>query len=111
MGIYDAKSFEVGNDLVIPNRTADFPPMEAIIQAVELRKTRDGGEFPCLTLKNAETGKLFDVPAWERDVKSLAAEWGADSDAWIGKIISFCVKDKRMIVAPIGETVPVEKVK
>lgn len=82
MGIYDNATTRNGNRfLILTDLTQEVPTGPLLVVREEMRKNYAGKEYPVLTVED-ESGELYDVAAWERDVKRVIAEFGKDTAGW-----------------------------
>jgi len=101
-----------GCDFIIASREADRSPKLYVIEKIEERAGANGKKFPCITLKDT-LGNVVQTSAWVRDVAKLCAQWGINSDEWIGHGVYLSIKNKKMLLAPAPDTdlIPAEAVK
>jgi len=101
-----------GCDFLIASRETDRNPKLYRIEKVAERDGANGKKFPCITLRDLK-GDVIQTSAWVRDVAKLCAQWGTNSDDWIGHGVYLGIKNRKMVLLPAPDTdlIPAEAVK
>lgn len=83
---------------------ADSPglPLAAQFLSCENEKSKQGAEYPVITLESA--GTKFKVSSWKTDSSACAVKWGKKSEDWAGKNVSLSLdKKERFVLKPSEE--------
>jgi len=94
--------------LILSDKDQKFPEGNLEVISSEEKKTASGKSMPVLTLQKRETGDIFQICAWKRDVLLCINEYGTDTDSWSD--VQFEQKNGRWQLVPAPMQVIEEKV-